>query len=196
MSTFAVLAVLPPHSHSPRHRVIRLLPSICRVPPSLLFSCLTAFVRSRRCSKFSPPLEVRETARSCARMASERVAATRPRQSRVYPTGLDRSNACVGAEARSNAALVLQASFRGKQCRVRVDIPTVQRRLKQLQVDRQGFVGLGRALVVAVAMVAVIFLQSDVGGAHAVELALRHAVRPLPHSTPGLDPNSLPKPCP
>ena len=126
-------------------------------------------------------------------MASERVGATRPRQSRVYPTGLDQSNACVGAEARSNAALVLQASFRGKQCRVRVDIPTVQRRPKQLQVDRYGFVGLGRALVVAVAMVAVIFLQSDVGGAHAVELALRHAVRPLPHSTPGLDPNSLPK---
>ena len=126
-------------------------------------------------------------------MASERVGATRPRQSRVYPTGLDQSNACVGAEARSNAAVVLQASFRGKQCRVRVDIPTVQRRLKQLQVDRHGFVGLGRALVAAVAMVAVIFLQSDVSGAHAVELALRHAVRPLPHSTPGLDPNSLPK---
>ena len=131
--------------------------------------------------------------RALRRMASERVGATRPRQSRVYPTGLDQSNACVGAEARSNAALILQASFRGKQCRVRVDIPTVQRRLKQLQVDRHGFVGLGRAIVVAVAMVAVIFLQSDVGGAHAVELALRHAVRPLPHSTPGLDPNSLPK---
>lgn len=114
-------------------------------------------------------------------MASERAGATRPRQSRVYPSGLDKSNTCVGPEARWKAALKLQASFRGKQCRVHVDIPTVQRRLKQLQLDRHGFWGLGRALVVAIFLVAVIFLQSDVGSAHAVELALRHAVRQLPH---------------
>lgn len=130
---------------------------------------------------------------SCS-MPSQRAGATRRRQSRAVPTGSppdsDSSVKCVGAE---EAAKKVQASFRGQQCRVKVDIPTVSRRLKQLQADRHGFAGLGLALVVAVAMVAVIFLQSDVGGAHAVELALRHAVRQLPHSTPGLNPNSLPK---
>ena len=169
----------------------------CKLPPSASFTA----PREQHPQEQHPHM-VLVTAGALAvpcsySMPSQRAGATRPRQSRVVPTGSppesDSSVKRVGAE---EAAKKVQASFRGQQCRVKVDIPTVGRRLKQLQADRHGFAGLGLALVVAVAMVAVIFLQSDVGGAHAVELALRHAVRQLPHSTPGLNPNSLPKPWP
>ena len=61
-------------------------------------------------------------------------------------------------------------------CRTKVDIHTVRKRLSQMEADRHGFVGLAVALVVAAAMVAVIFLQSDVGRAHSVEFALQRAV--------------------
>ena len=78
--------------------------------------------------------------------------------------------------SREAAAKVIQASCRGLHCRTKVDIYTVRKRLAQMEADRHGFVGLAVALVVAAAMVAVIFLQSDVGGAHSVEFALQRAV--------------------
>ena len=145
---------------------------------------------------------------------SQRAGAARPRQSHVHPTGVPPDSSVKRVRTArwtrtlpprtvppsfqktpltEEAAKKVQALFRGQQCRAKVDIPTVCRRLEQLQADRHGFAGLGLALVVAVAMVAVIFLQSDVGGAHAVELALQRAVRPTPTFIPRPQPNSLPK---
>ena len=81
---------------------------------------------------------------------------------------------------RASAATKVQAICRGCNSRAKVDIPTVGKRLARLQADRQGFASLAKAMVLAAATAAVVFLQSDVGGAHAVESALQRAVRPTP----------------
>ena len=86
------------------------------------------------------------------------------------------------AVQRASAATKIQAISRGCNSRAKVDIPTVGKRLARLQADRQGFASLGKAMVLAAATAAVVFLQSDVGGAHAVESALQRKSTKLSHN--------------